>query len=278
MSSYDDLREQLKAKKRSDKRYWIDNSKDSYTMEDIKKLEEYLEESINEEDKKWILNESREVVTLTYPDLEDLIPDVIHDNIARTYTEKEIAAFEKHLGERLPEKFREYMINVSAEVFMNLYPVVVNDMIPKIKECDKTMERILPIIHLGPKNATIDCNKKLICRLCDCDFNEPCQIKDFGIPGKLDKWVFGYKYLDKQVKEYKQSRSCKLCGKEDDLNTDTCDECNVYPYGGRIKIGDGGCLNEYYLIIKGPHKGEIFYGYDCVDLYVIQKHSNDFYN
>jgi hypothetical protein len=136
------------------------------------------------------------------------------------YLEEEIVAFEKHFGEKLPEDFRNYLINVSKEVFFYEYLVIIDCFLPK---------------------------SLIQCRLCGNDFTQPCTFKPFTIPKNINSWSnYGlrgaYTKCPKCKNEYKYS----------------CDTCNISLKYGNIIVGGGGCHYTHNLIIKGPHKGTVW--------------------
>jgi len=140
---------------------------------------------------------------------------------ASAYSEEELVAFEAHLGERLPEDFRNYMLNVSKEVFNDYYPVVVNDLLPKDGNCS----------------------------ICLGDFSDKCKIKEFGLPGDLKYWI--------SFSWYRKPLECPKCKSE---YNGSCANCNIGFFGGgQIQVGNGGCANRDVIIIKGPHKGSVWH-------------------
>lgn len=161
-------------------------------------------------------------------------------DIIPPYTEEELSAFESHFGERLPEDFRNYMLNVSKEVFVDYYPVLVDDFLPLYNGnlITKLFER-----EIGNANTI------LTCQLCRGDFSKPCKMKEFAIPEDLTSWwTCGLWYS-------KTKRKCPKCQNE---YSGHCKNCNIGLYGGHIRVGNGGCSNEDILIIKGPHKGTVW--------------------
>ena len=138
--------------------------------------------------------------------------------IAEPYDEEEILQYEKHLGEKLPTDFRNYMIEFSREVFGNIYPVIVNDFVSN--------------------------NGK--CRYCKNDFDKDCTRDNFKIPIDLKYWIEA---------NYYSSLKCPKCNNEYKYK---CSNCDIGLYGGNIMIGNAGCSNNDILIIKGPHKGSVW--------------------
>jgi hypothetical protein len=144
----------------------------------------------------------------------------IDESIAKPYTEDELMAFERHLGERLPEDFRNYMLNVSKEVFNDYYPVIVDD--------------------LAPKNG--------ICRVCGDSFSGMCKIKDFGVPADMKFWISN--------SWYGKPLECPKCKC---VYNGSCMKCDIGNTNeGQIQVGRGPNANRDLLIIKGPHKGSVW--------------------
>ncbi len=163
-----------------------------------------------------------------------------NENISPPYTEDELTAFENHFGEQLPEDFRNYMLNVSKDIFVDFYPITVDDFLPVYN--GKNIMKKLFDRELGELRTPI-----MKCRLCNGDFSKPCRMKEFGIPKDLTSWRYsGWRG---------QKMKCPKCQNE---YTGGCKHCNIGLYGGDVRVGCGGCSNEDILIIKGPHKGTVW--------------------
>ena len=162
--------------------------------------------------------------------------------IPHPYTEEELCTFEKHLNERLPEDFRDYMLNVSKEVFCDFYPVTVKDFLPKHNDTNKSKQLKKYQIKRWPNGKP-----EIQCGLCGDDFLIPCTIGEFKVPEDLTMWF-----------SYGISPKCPpTCPKCKSTYKVTC--CGINLDYGHVTVGNGGCSHRDVLIIKGPHKGTVWH-------------------
>lgn len=169
---------------------------------------------------------------------EKFVEDNINREILEPYLEEEIIAFENHLGEKLPQDFRNYLLNVSKDIFVNTYPVTVDYLLPKYNK-----NITLALLERENNHNNI----LAICQVCNNDFSNECYLKDFMIPEDLDIWFY-HGFRDKIIYCPKCNNEYKYC----------CNKCNIKLKGGIIEIGNGGCCYVDYLVIKGPHKGSVW--------------------
>lgn len=185
---------------------------------------------------------------MDYEDYEDLVySKLLWDE---TYTEDEITAYEKHLGDSLPEDFRYYLLNVSKEIFGCDYPEIVDGLTPKENNkstCLKKYEQ-----RRYPNGLPL-----LQCRVCGNDFNELCTIGEFGIPQSLDHWYWGPLW-----------KNCQICNSE--MSNASCTKCNISPGGGTIWVSNGGCNNVHKIVLRGPIR--VLYGLHMI-IFIIISHN-----